>query len=73
MPERIEVNSTWLDPATHEQVRAIARLCRALGIREHLEENVTNRREARDTIYQLRNKLSGGVYRGSMRPMRKPN
>ena len=58
--ERIEVGSSWNEHPTPAQIRAIARLCRILGIRELLEERPSNRHEARDTIYQLRNKLKGG-------------
>ncbi len=40
-------------PPTAKQCRRIALFCRALGIREPLEEQVVNRHEARNLIYDL--------------------
>jgi len=59
--EKIAPSSSWNEQPTPAQVRAITRLCMALHIREPLEETPSNRREARDMIYQLRAKLRGGV------------
>ncbi len=55
--ERIEPPSSWNEPPTEEQVRAITRLCRALKIREPLEETPSNRLEARNLIYELQARL----------------
>lgn len=57
--EKIQPTSSLNDDPTPAQVRAITRLCMALDIREPLEETPSNRREARNMIYQLRAKLKG--------------
>jgi len=46
-------------PPTGVQCQRITLQCIALGIREPLEERVSNRREARDLIWQLRGELKG--------------
>lgn len=51
--------STLELPPTIPQVRAIAKLCVILKIREPLEEGVSNRMEARNLMYDLRSKLRG--------------
>lgn len=60
--EKVKVTSSLNDDPTPAQVRAITRLCTVLGIREPLEETPSNRREARNMIYQLRAKIKGGKY-----------
>jgi len=50
-------SSTINLPPTGKQCRRIALWCMALGERAPLEEQVSNRREARDLIYSLRNRL----------------
>lgn len=45
------------DTPTPGQTRAISKLCMALGIRDELEQTVKTRQEARDMIYDLRNRL----------------
>ena len=53
----------WEDlPPTPRQTLAIARLCMALKIRPELEHLPRNRREARNMMYDLRNKLRGLAY-----------
>lgn len=47
-------------PPTGRQCRRITLQCAALGIKEPLEERVSNRREARNLIYELRSKMKGG-------------
>jgi hypothetical protein len=42
---------------TPAQIRAIAKLCGALGIREELESRPMKRWEARNLIYKLREQL----------------
>ena len=59
MSETFQPNSTWLDPPTPAQIRAITRMCIYLRIREPLEERVSTRKEARDLIYELRARLNG--------------
>ncbi len=44
-------------PPTARQCHRIAVWCRALGIREPLEEQVNTRAEARDTMYRLMREL----------------
>jgi len=44
-------------PPTAESVRAITRMAMALGIREPIEEGISNRREARKLQYELLCKL----------------
>ena len=44
-------------PPTPLQIRTITRFCRALGIRDYLEESLRNRREARDLLFALRGEL----------------
>lgn len=53
MVEKIHYASSWTLPPTGRQVRAIARKCQQLGIREHLEDKPTNRWEARQMLYEL--------------------
>lgn len=53
------------EPPTGAQVTAITRMCMALGIKAPLEERVRTRREARDTIYELRGKLRGKHKKGA--------
>lgn len=57
MGEIIQPSSTLNLPATGRQCRRIALQCVALGIWEPIEELVSNRREARDRIWELRNRL----------------
>ncbi len=52
-------NSTIELPPTGRQCQRIALQCMALGIKEPLEEKVSSRREARDLIWELRNKMKG--------------
>jgi hypothetical protein len=42
------------NPPTVKQIRAITRLCLLRGIKEPLEEKVSNTIEARNLIYRLR-------------------
>jgi hypothetical protein len=49
----IAPDSTWNLPPTGRQTRTIARLCRARGITEPLEERPSNRLEASRLIRQL--------------------
>lgn len=54
------------DKPTPAVIRTIALFAQALGIREPIEENLTNRQEARDRQYELmqeitRKKLWGRV------------
>jgi len=49
----IAPDSTWNLPPTVKQTRTIARLCRARGITEPLEEQPSNRLEASRLIRQL--------------------
>jgi len=55
--EKISADSSWNLPPTSRQVLSITRLCMALHIQTELENTPSNRREARDIIYQLRAKL----------------
>ena len=57
--EKIQPGSTLNLPPTGPQCRRITLQCIALGIRDPLEERVSNRMEARNLIYELRNKLKG--------------
>lgn len=50
-------SSTINLPPTGVQCQRITRQCIALGIREPLEERVSNRREAQDRIWELRGEL----------------
>jgi hypothetical protein len=54
--EKIPPGSSWNLPPTEKQTRAIAELCMRRGIRELLEETPSDRREARNLIYELRKK-----------------
>lgn len=49
--------STLDEPPTPGQVRAITRMCIALKIKELLEERVSNKREARNLMYELRGQV----------------
>lgn len=44
-------------PPTPGHCRRIAKQCAALGEKRPLEETVSNRREARNLMYELRGKL----------------
>ena len=57
MGEIIQPSSTLNLPPTGRQCRRIAFQCMALGIQEPLEEKVSNRWEARNLIWELREKL----------------
>ncbi len=57
--EKIEPGSSWNDPPTGEQCRAVAKLCIALHIREPLEERLASRLEARNLQYRLLAQLRG--------------
>lgn len=61
--EKIKVDSTWNLPPTPAQIISITRLCMILHIKELLESSCSNRREARDLIWQLRGKLIGNCKR----------
>lgn len=52
-------DSTLNLPPTSAQVLAITRLCMYLRIETELECSPSNRREARNIIYELRAKLHG--------------
>ena len=52
--EKILPNSSLNNSPTSKQIRAITKLCLIHNIKEPLEEKVSNRREARDLIYELR-------------------
>jgi hypothetical protein len=53
--EKIPPESSLNLPPTGRQARAITKLCLYKGISEPLEERPSNRREARNLIYELRN------------------
>lgn len=53
MTEKIHSASSWTLPPTGRQLRAITRLCAELHIKEHLENNPSNRWEARRLLYEL--------------------
>ena len=55
--ETIKPSSTWNEPPTDAQIRAITRFCMILNIKTPLEETPYNRTEARNLIYQLLTKL----------------
>ena len=56
--EMLIKKNAWqkLDP-TPRQIYSITQMCMALGINEPFEERVSNRREARDLMCDLRGKL----------------
>jgi len=58
---KYQPSSTINLPPTGRQCRRITLQCMRLGIREPLEEKVSNRREARDLSWELRNKKKGGL------------
>lgn len=63
-----KANNTGLDlPPTPRQVRAIARLCIILNIKEAIEEKVRNRMEARNALYELRAALQGNKNKSKRR------
>jgi len=49
-------STSWELPPTARQTAAITRLAMQLGIKEYIEDTPSNRREARQLIYDLRNK-----------------
>ncbi len=57
MGQVIQPDSTLLLKATSTQCRRIALQCMRLGIKYPHEERVSNRREARDLIWELRGKI----------------
>lgn len=57
MSEKIPKTSSLNLPPTWKQTKAITRLAVALGIPEPIEETPSNRVEARNLIYRLRQQL----------------
>ena len=55
--EKILPSSTWNYKPLPRQVRAITRMAQQLGIREPIENSPSNRVEARNLIYRLRQQL----------------
>ena len=52
-----EKNAWHKLPPTDKQIRSITKMCIALKIDDDLEERVSNRMEARDTMFELQRKL----------------
>ena len=67
--EKIASNSSWNLPPTSAQTYAITKLCMHLRIKTELECSPSNRREARNLIYQLKAKLRGGSKRMETKPV----
>ena len=57
MPEKILPSSSLNWTLTNKQIRAITRLAIRLGITDIIESTPRNRREARNLIYELRNRV----------------
>ena len=57
--ERIEPASSWNDPPTDDQMRAIRQYARVLNFDLTEADMPSNRLEARNMIYQLRADLKG--------------
>ena len=57
MPEKIMPGSSLNWTPTNKQIRAITRLAIRLGITDIIESTPRNRREARNMIYELRNRV----------------
>ena len=49
--------SNWDFEPTDEQISCIIKLCMILGIKEHLEDGLRTRREARNQQYELLSEL----------------
>jgi len=54
---KIESNSSWNEPPTTPQVKALYRLVKPLNIDLREENMPANRAEARSLIYELRKQL----------------
>lgn len=64
MPEKILPSSSYNYKPTPRQVRAITKMSQSLGISEPIESTPTNRLEARNLIFKLREQIkkkSNGV------------
>ena len=57
MPEKILKSSSLNWTPTNKQIRAITKLAIRLGITDIIEDTPSNRREARNLIYELRNRV----------------
>ena len=57
MTEKILPSSSLNWRPTNKQIRAITKLAMRLGITDIIEETPRNRREARNLIYELRNRV----------------
>jgi len=57
MPEKIPPSSSLNWTPTSKQVRAITRLAIRLGITDIIEDTPRTRLEARNMIYELRNRV----------------
>lgn len=56
--EILRKKNAWQElPPTGKQILSVTKMCMALGIKDPLEERVSNRREARDLMYELRGEL----------------
>lgn len=57
MVEKIPPTSSWNDPPTDRQIRAISRLATILGYYEPIEEKVKSRLEARNIIVGFKEEI----------------